>query len=162
MNPLNNAPLTVQSNPQTAPDQSGDFYEQKPEIQKSQKLANIEGINRWSVYIFWFSLGVTIAHVSRLFGTWILFLVFKLSVSGYLMFITPEGDESNIYLRRACGLAIFLSSVAYWDALIQIAVLPITIVLPTIKALILPLWLVGLIIIFALLLISLGIALTAN
>ncbi|MDJ0800013.1 MAG: hypothetical protein QNJ51_24930 [Calothrix sp. MO_167.B12] len=157
MNPLNNAPLTVQSNPQTAPSHEGDFYEQEPSIHQSQKLANIEGINRWSVYIFWFSLGVTVAHVSRLFGTWILFLVFILSVSGYLMFITPEGDESNIYLRRACGLAVFLSSVAYWDALIQIAVLPITII-----TLILPLWLVGLIIIFALLLISLGIALTAN
>jgi hypothetical protein len=157
VNPLNNAPIQVQQSQSSTPSTEGDFCEEKPELKKSQKLTIIEGINRWSAYIFWFSLGITVAHISRLFGTWVLFLIFILSVSGYLMLITPESSETNIYLRRACGLAVFLSFVAYWDSWMQIAILPITI-----GTWILPLWLVAAIVIFALLLVGFGIALTAN
>jgi hypothetical protein len=157
VNPLNNAPIQVQHNQPSTPSIEGDFHEEKPEHKKSQKLTIIEGINRWSAYISWFSLGVTVAHISRLFGTWVLFFVFQLSVSGYLMFINPETNETNIYLRRACGLAVFLSLIAYWDFWMQIAVLPITVV-----TVILPLWLVAAVVIFALFLISFVIALAAN
>ncbi|MHC5779541.1 hypothetical protein [Nostoc sp.] len=106
----------------------------------SKRLKMVKLVHFGSAYGFWFSLGVSAAHFSRLLvGGWIVYVALKLSIAGWLLLIPPEdASQETLMLRRLSGLAIALSIVAFWDVLFMLLSNPITL-----GSLILPTWQVG-------------------
>ncbi|AUB36022.1 hypothetical protein COO91_01921 [Nostoc flagelliforme CCNUN1] len=106
----------------------------------SKRLKMIKLVHFGSAYGFWFGLGVSAAHFSRLLvGGWIIYVAFKLSIAGWLMLIPPEdASQETLMLRRLSGLAMGLSIAAFWDVLFMLLNNPITL-----GNLILPAWQVG-------------------
>jgi hypothetical protein len=94
-----------------------------------------------ATYGFWFCTGITIAHVVRLTGTWILYVP-ALFAARHLMLLRPaNATDSEVSLQRISGLSLILGLVlALWDAIALVARSPI--VLPWwLFNLVLPLWL---------------------
>ncbi|AUB37448.1 hypothetical protein COO91_03393 [Nostoc flagelliforme CCNUN1] len=106
----------------------------------SKRLKMVKLVHFGSAYGFWFSLGVSAAHFSRLLvGGWIIYVALKLSIVGWLLLIPPEdATQETLMLRRLSGLAMALSIVAFWDVLLMLLSNPITL-----GSLILPTWQVG-------------------
>lgn len=106
----------------------------------SKRLKMMKLVHFGSAYGFWFSLGVSAAHFSRLLvGGWIIYIALKLSIAGWLLLIPPEdASQETLMLRRLSGLAMALSIAAFWDALFMVLNNPITL-----GSLILPTWQVG-------------------
>lgn len=82
-----------------------------------------------------FCSGVTIAHLCRLIpnSSSLYFIGIGMSI-GWLMLVQPEQKSTTTQsLRRLAGLGLGVSLTAWWDAIIQIASLPVAwfgIVLP--------------------------------
>lgn len=102
----------------------------------SKRLQMFKLVHFGSAYGFWFALGVSAAHFSRLMvGGWIIYVALKLSIAGWLLLIPPEdASQETLMLRRLSGLAMGLSVVAFWDVLFTMLSNPITLgywILPT-------------------------------
>jgi hypothetical protein len=102
----------------------------------SKRLKMMKLVHFGSAYGFWFSLGVSAAHFSRLLvGGWIIYIALKLSIAGWLLLIPPDdATQETLMLRRLSGLAMALSIAAFWDVLFMALSNPITLgywILPT-------------------------------
>jgi hypothetical protein len=109
---------------------------------ESPKLRQIRGLKRAVIYGLCFVGGVTLAHVVRLTGAWVLYVP-ALSVGAYFMFLRPaDATDSDISLRRVGGLCLVLGAVlAWWDAISLVARSPIVLSWWLFN-LVLPFWLV--------------------
>lgn len=108
----------------------------------SPKLKQLQGLKRAATYGIWFCTGITLAHVVRITGAWILYLP-ALLVGGYLMLLRPaDATDSDMSLRRVGGLCLVLGTVvAWWDAIALVAKSPIVLSWWLFN-LVLPFWLV--------------------
>ncbi|PHJ59562.1 hypothetical protein VF14_08780 [Nostoc linckia z18] len=102
----------------------------------SKRLQMMRVVHFGSAYGFWFALGVSACHFSRLLvGGWIIYFALKLSIAGWLLLIPPEDPtQETLMLRRLSGLAMALSVIAFWDILVTALSNPITLgywILPT-------------------------------
>lgn len=106
----------------------------------SKRLQMMRIVHFGSAYGFWFALGVSAAHFSRLLvGGWIIYFVLKFSIAGWLLLIPPEEPtQETLMLRRLSGLAMGLSVIAFWDTIFMLLNNPITM-----GYWILPAWQVG-------------------
>lgn len=96
--------------------------------QPSPQMRRILNLSRWCIYGFWFAIGVSFASLSRLFGFRLLYLVSSQAISGYLFVHRPaNASSSEMSHLRLSGLAVLLSSIAFWDAAYTLIFLPITI-----------------------------------
>jgi hypothetical protein len=94
-------------------------------FKESSTLKRSRGIARISVYGFWFLCGVAIANLSRFIPHgWILYWVAVAAITGYLLFAPSEESEEALAVRRLTGMALALSCIAFWDALLTILTLP--------------------------------------
>jgi hypothetical protein len=93
------------------------------------KARIITTLTKWSAYGFFFCVGVTVAHVSRLIPhAKVLYLAFVIVLGSYLLFTKPKGASVDLLsLRRLCGLALACSIVVWWDAIAQLAFLPLSV-----------------------------------
>lgn len=94
----------------------------------SKRLKMMKLVHFGSAYGFWFSLGISAAHFSRLLvGGWIIYIALKLSIAGWLLLIPPDdATQETLMLRRLSGLAMALSIAAFWDVLAMLLSNPIT------------------------------------
>jgi hypothetical protein len=101
-----------------------------------------------------FCSGVTIAHLCRLIpnSSTLYFIGIGMSI-GWLMLVQPEQKSIRTQsLRRLAGLGFGVSLTAWWDAIIQIASLPVAwfgIVLPIGWIVILCLGAIGLLLLYS-------------
>ncbi len=97
------------------------------EVKPSRRFGFIKALSRWSVYGFWFSVGLCAANLARMVPSgWVVYLAFMGSVSGFLLITKPENAaEELLSTRRISGLAIALSAFAFWDVAMIVATLPV-------------------------------------
>lgn len=100
-----------------------------------------------------FCSGVTIAHLCRLIPNSSTLYLIGIGMSiGWLMLVQPEQKSTTTQsLRRLAGLGLGVSLTAWWDAIIQIASLPVAgfgIVLPIGWIVILCLGAIGLLLLY--------------
>lgn len=99
---------------------------QQAEHKPSRQYQLYQSLAHGSLYAFWFSLGLTIAHLARLAAALMIYMVFVAVVGSFLWLYQPESaTEETLSLRRLSGLAVFLSLTAYWDGVLTLANLPI-------------------------------------
>jgi hypothetical protein len=104
----------------------------------SRKIHVIRAFTRLSTFGFWFSIGLAAANLARTIPDgWAFYWALALTCSFYLVFVKPTGATEDIVTsRQVSGVALATSVIAFWDAVLTVANLPIAL-----GFLILPAWL---------------------
>lgn len=93
---------------------------------KSHKFQILQTFWKLSAYGFFVCSGIAVAHIARA-GAGILYPAFVAIIGGYLLLSKPKGaTEEMLSLRRMSGFALVLSVIAWWDWVVQIISLPIS------------------------------------
>lgn len=96
------------------------------ELEESDQFKFIKNLNSLCGHGFWFSVGVSIAHVSRIASAFVM-LVAAILFAGFLLVAKPKQPTPYLLsMRRISGLLVVLgSAIAFWDALWLFATLPL-------------------------------------
>lgn len=110
-------------NPTVAQQQS-----QLPEIEESDQFRFIKNLNSLCGQGFWFAVGLSIAHVSRIVRAPVM-LVAVILVAGFLFAVKPKNPTPYLLsMRRISGLAVIVgTAVAFWDAAWLLANMPLVV-----------------------------------
>jgi hypothetical protein len=109
-------------NPPVSPQQP-----QLPDLEESDPLRFLKNLNSFCGQGFWFAVGLSIAHVSRILSAPVM-LVAVILVAGFLFWVKPKNPTSYLLsMRRISGLAVIVGTVAaFWDAAWLLANAPLS------------------------------------
>ena len=101
---------------------------QLPELEESDRLRFLKNLNSFCGQGFWFAVGLSTAHVSRILSAPVM-LVAAVLAAGFLFCIKPKNPTSYLLsMRRISGLAVILGTVAaFWDAAWLLANAPLSV-----------------------------------
>ena len=101
---------------------------QLPELEESDRLRFLKNLNSFCGQGFWFAVGLSIAHVSRILSAPVM-LVAVILVAGFLFSVKPKNPTSYLLsMRRISGLAVIVATVAaFWDAAWLLANMPLSV-----------------------------------
>lgn len=101
---------------------------QLPELEESDQFRFIKNLNSLCGQGFWFAVGLSIAHVSRIVHTPVM-LVGVLLFAGFLFSVKPKNPTPYLLsMRRISGLAVIVGTLAaFWDAAWLLATLPLNV-----------------------------------
>jgi hypothetical protein len=110
-------------NPPVAPQQP-----QLPDIEESDQLRFLKNLNSFCGQGFWFAIGLSIAHVSRILSAPVM-LVAVILVAGFLFVVKPKNPTPYLLsMRRISGLVVIVGTVAaFWDAAWLLANMPLSV-----------------------------------
>jgi hypothetical protein len=102
--------------------------QQLPELEESDQLRFLKNLNNFCGQGFWFAVGLSIAHVSRILRAPVM-LVAVILVAGFLFVVKPKNPTSYLLsMRRISGLAVILGTIAaFWDAAWLLANAPLSV-----------------------------------
>jgi hypothetical protein len=111
-------------NPPLAPSQQP----QLPDLEESDELRVLKNLNSFCGQGFWFAVGLSTAHVSRILSAPVM-LVAVILVAGFLFCVKPKNPTSYLLsMRRISGLVVILATVAaFWDAAWLLANMPLSV-----------------------------------
>ena len=114
--------------PQNPPVAPPSQQPQLPELEESDRLRFLKNLNSFCGQGFWFAVGLSIAHVSRIFSAPVM-LVAAISVAGFLFSVKPKNPTSYLLsMRRISGLAVIVGTiVAFWDVAWLLANAPLSV-----------------------------------
>jgi hypothetical protein len=109
-------------NPPVSPQQP-----QLPDLEESDRLRFLKNLNSFCGQGFWFAVGLSTAHVSRMLSAPVM-LVAAVLAAGFLFGVKPKNPTSYLLsMRRISGLAVILGTVAaFWDAAWLLANAPLS------------------------------------
>jgi hypothetical protein len=101
---------------------------QLPDLEESDRLRFLKNLNSFCGQGFWFAVGLSIAHVSRMLSAPVM-LVAAILAAGFLFVVKPKNPTSYLLsMRRISGLAVILGTVAaLWDAAWLLANAPLNV-----------------------------------
>lgn len=114
--------------PQNPPVAPPSQQPQLPELEESDQLRFLKNLNSFCGQGFWFAVGLSIAHVSRIVGAPAM-LVGVLLVAGFLFVVKPKNPTSYLLsMRRISGLAVIVGTIAaFWDVAWLLANMPLSV-----------------------------------
>jgi hypothetical protein len=110
-------------NPPVSPQQP-----QLPDLEESDQLRFLKNLNSFCGQGFWFAVGLSTAHVSRILSAPVM-LVAVILVAGFLFWVKPKNPTPYLLsMRRISGLAVIVGTVAaFWDAAWLLANAPLSV-----------------------------------
>jgi len=101
---------------------------QLPDLEESDRLRFLKNLNSFCGQGFWFAVGLSIAHVSRILSAPVM-LVAAILVAGFLFSVKPKNPTPYLLsMRRISGLAVILGTIAaFWDAAWLLANAPLNV-----------------------------------
>ncbi|MEG4026453.1 MULTISPECIES: hypothetical protein [unclassified Microcoleus] len=101
---------------------------QLPELEESDQLRFLKNLNSFCGQGFWFAVGLSIAHVSRIVGAPVM-LVAVILVAGFLFVVKPKNPTSYLLsMRRISGLVVIVGTIAaFWDVAWLLANMPLSV-----------------------------------
>lgn len=101
---------------------------QLPEIEESDQFRFLKNLNSLCGQGFWFAVGLSIAHVSRIVRAPVM-LVAVILAAGFLFAVKPKNPTPYLLsMRRISGLAVIVgTAVAFWDAAWLLANMPLVV-----------------------------------
>jgi hypothetical protein len=110
-------------NPTVAQQQS-----QLPEIEESDQFRFLKNLNSLCGQGFWFAVGLSIAHISRILSAPVM-LVAVILAAGFLLAVKPKNPTPYLLsMRRISGLVVIVgTAVAFWDAAWLLANMPLVV-----------------------------------
>jgi len=114
--------------PQNPPVAPPSQQPQLTDLEESDQLRFIKNLNSFCGQGFWFAVGLSIAHVSRIVGAPVI-LVAAVLVAGFLFVVKPKNPTSYLLsMRRISGLAVIVGNiVAFWDVAWLLANAPLSV-----------------------------------
>ncbi len=114
--------------PQNLPVSPPSQQSQLPELEESDQLRFLKNLNSFCGQGFWFAVGLSIAHVSRIVGAPVM-LVAAVLVAGFLFVVKPKNPTSYLLsMRRISGLAVIVGTIAaFWDVAWLLANVPLNV-----------------------------------
>lgn len=112
--------------PQNPPLSPPSQQPQLPDLEESDQLRFLKNLNSLCGHGFWFSVGLSIAHVSRItsvpVGSGAVFLL-----AGFLLGVRPKNPTPYLLsMRRISGLLLIVGvSIGFWDSVWLLATLPL-------------------------------------
>lgn len=99
-----------------------------PELEESDQLRFIKNLNSFCGQGFWFAVGLSIAHVSRIVSAPVM-LVAVILVAGFLFVVKPKNPTSYLLsMRRISGLVVIVGTIAaFWDVAWLLANMPLSV-----------------------------------
>lgn len=113
--------------PQTPPVAPPSQQPQLPDLEESDQLRFLKNLNSFCGQGFWFAVGLSIAHVSRIISAPVM-LVAVILVAGFLFWVKPKNPTSYLLsMRRISGLAVIIgTTAAFWDVAWLLANAPLS------------------------------------
>ena len=110
-------------NPPVAPQQP-----QLPELEESDQLRFLKNLNSFCGQGFWFAVGLSVAHVSRVLSAPVM-LVAVVLVAGFLFVVKPKNPTPYLLsMKRISGLVVIVGTIAaFWDAAWLLANMPLSV-----------------------------------
>ncbi len=110
-------------NPPVSPQQP-----QLPDLEESDQLRFLKNLNSFCGQGFWFAVGLSIAHVSRILSAPVM-LVAVILVAGFLLSVKPKNPTPYLLsMRRISGLVVIVGTIAaFWDAAWLLANAPLSV-----------------------------------
>jgi len=101
---------------------------QLPYLEESDQLRFLKNLNSFCGQAFWFAIGLSTAHVSRVLSA-PLMLVAAILAAGFLFWAQPKNPTSYLLsVRRISGLAVIVGTIAaFWDAAWLLANAPLSV-----------------------------------
>jgi hypothetical protein len=101
---------------------------QLPELEESDQLRFLKNLNSFCGQGFWFAVGLSTAHVSRILSAPVM-LVAVILAAAFLFAVKPKNPTSYLLsMRRISGLAVIVGTVAaFWDAAWLLANAPLSV-----------------------------------
>jgi hypothetical protein len=101
---------------------------QLTEVEESDQFRFIKNLNSLCGQGFWFAVGLSIAHVSRIVRAPVM-LVAVILVAGFLFVVKPKNPTPYLLsMRRISGLVVIVGTiVAFWDAAWLLANMPLSV-----------------------------------
>lgn len=114
--------------PQNPPVDPPSQQPQLPELEESDQLRFLKNLNSFCGQGFWFAVGLSIAHVSRIVSAPVM-LVAVILVAGFLFVVKPKNPTSYLLsMRRISGLVVILGTIAaFWDVAWLLANMPLSV-----------------------------------
>jgi len=101
---------------------------QLSDLEESDQLRFLKNLNSFCGQGFWFAVGLSTAHVSRMLSAPVM-LVAAVLAAGFLFGVKPKNPTSYLLsMRRISGLAVILGTIAaFWDAAWLLANAPLSV-----------------------------------
>ena len=101
---------------------------QLPDLEESDQLRFLKNLNSFCGQGFWFAVGLSIAHVSRILRAPVM-LVAAILAAGFLFWVKPKNPTSYLLsMRRISGLAVIVGTIAaFWDPAWLLANAPLSV-----------------------------------
>ncbi|MEG4812455.1 hypothetical protein QUA82_33270 [Microcoleus sp. F8-D3] len=101
---------------------------QLPDLEESDQLRFLKNLNSFCGQGFWFAVGLSTAHVSRILSAPVM-LVAAILAAGFLFAVKPKNPTSYLLsMRRISGLVVIVGTVAaFWDAAWLLANMPLSV-----------------------------------
>jgi hypothetical protein len=101
---------------------------QLPDLEESDQLRFLKNLNSFCGQGFWFAVGLSIAHVSRILSAPVM-LVAVILVAGFLFSVKPKNPTSYLLsMRRISGLVVIVGTIAaFWDVAWLLANAPLSV-----------------------------------
>ena len=114
--------------PQNSPVAPPSQQPQLLDLEESDQLRFLKNLNSFCGQGFWFAVGLSIAHVSRILSAPVM-LVAVILVAGFLFVVKPKNPTSYLLsMRRISGLVVIVGTVAaFWDAAWLLANMPLSV-----------------------------------
>ncbi|MEG5048265.1 hypothetical protein [Microcoleus sp. B4-C1] len=114
--------------PQNPPVSPPSQQPQLPDIEESDQLRFLKNLNSFCGQGFWFTIGLSIAHVARILSAPVM-LVAVILVAGFLFVVKPKNPTSYLLsMRRISGLAVLIGTMAaFWDVAWLLANMPLSV-----------------------------------
>jgi len=98
------------------------------DLEESDQLRFLKNLNSFCGQGFWFAVGLSIAHVSRILSAPVM-LVVVILVAGFLFWVKPKNPTSYLLsMRRISGLVVILGTIAaFWDVAWLLANVPLSV-----------------------------------
>ena len=114
--------------PQNPPVSPPSQQPQLPELEESDQLRFLKNLISFCGQGFWFAVGLSITHISRIVGTPVM-LVAVILVAGFLFVVKPKNPTPYLLsMRRISGLVVIVGTiVAFWDVAWLLANVPLSV-----------------------------------
>ncbi|WP_377481822.1 MAG: hypothetical protein P2A85_29275 (plasmid) [Microcoleus anatoxicus] len=100
---------------------------QLAEVEESDQFRFLKNLNSLCGQGFWFAVGLSIAHISRIVGAPVM-LVAVVLAAGFLFVVKPKNPTPYLLsMRRISGLVVIVGTIAaFWDVAWLLANMPLS------------------------------------
>jgi len=101
---------------------------QLPDLEESDQLRFLKNLNSFCGQGFWFAVGLSTAHVSRILSAPVM-LVAAILAAGFLFWVKPKNPTPYLLsMRRISGLVVIVGTIAaFWDTAWLLANMPLSV-----------------------------------